>query len=63
MAIALIVLPVAGIAWIGWTERWRRVAEDVRVFLRAAPRRKSRERLAEIRATVVDAFDRVAELL
>lgn len=51
------ILILAGIAWITWSERWRRAVEDVRVFLRAGPRRRSRERLARLRREIARAFD------
>lgn len=48
---------VAGITWIAWSDRWRRAAEDVRVFVRARPRSRSRQRLAQLRRELVQEFD------
>jgi 1-acyl-sn-glycerol-3-phosphate acyltransferase len=56
-------LPAAGLRWVAWTERWRRVSEDVRVFLRAAPRSRLRERLGGLRSRLAEEFEAVAAIL
>lgn len=63
MAGTVLGLPVAGLGWIGWSEHWHSFREDVSVFIRAAPRRRSRERLRELRTGLVEDIDRIAALL
>lgn len=58
---AALGLPVAGLAWVVWKDRLDELSADVRVFLRAAPRRRLRERLTALRSELVDEFDRVVE--
>jgi 1-acyl-sn-glycerol-3-phosphate acyltransferase len=60
---AFAALPLCGIAWIPWRDALRRTAEDVRVFVRAAPRRSARERLAALRIDLARDIDRVAATL
>ena len=59
VAVALF-LPVAGLAAVGFVERYRRVREDVRVFLRASRHGRGRDRLAAVRGRLVERFDEVA---
>ena len=59
LGIGLILIPLGLIA-IAWHERWVRVEEDVRLFLRVAFRRDRRERIAQLRRELVEEFDRVA---
>lgn len=56
----LIVATIAGLAAVAWRDRLRVVMEDVRVFLRAGGRARSRERLAEMRSDLVAEFDLIA---
>ncbi|MEM7415454.1 MAG: 1-acyl-sn-glycerol-3-phosphate acyltransferase [Gemmatimonadota bacterium] len=57
-----VVLPVLGLAAVAWRDRQAVVREDLRVFLRASRRSESRDRLAELRGSLVAEFDRLAEL-
>lgn len=56
-------LPLTGLAWIAWSERWRRIRDDVIVFVRSVGRDRLRERLAHQRAELVSSFDAVADRL
>jgi len=60
--VALVGLPVAGLAAVAWRDRRDAVLEDVRVFLRAARRSESRRRVQELRSHLVDEIDDVAAL-
>lgn len=51
---------VGGLAWIPWRARLRDLADDVRGFVRSAPRADSRARLAALRAELAREFDDVA---
>jgi 1-acyl-sn-glycerol-3-phosphate acyltransferase len=57
--IGAILVPL-GLLAIAWHERWIRVEEDVKLFLRVAFRRGKRERLGEMRRELVKEFDRIA---
>lgn len=59
--VAGVLLPVTGLATIAWRDRQAVVREDLRVFLRARGRAKSRDRLADQRALLTSEFDAVAE--
>jgi hypothetical protein len=59
---AAAVLPLLGFAAIAWRERQAVVREDVRVFLRSRRRSERRDRLAELRASIVREIDEIAEL-
>lgn len=60
--VAVVVLgPLSGLAAIAWHDRQSRVREDVRVFIRAARRSESRDRLAELRLGLVAEFDAIEE--
>jgi len=48
-----------GFAALAWHERWRRVREDARVFLRALRDRRAVDRMAELRAELASEFDQV----
>ncbi|HZD04827.1 MAG TPA: hypothetical protein VE173_07910, partial [Longimicrobiales bacterium] len=61
--VTAVILPLAGLAWIVWADRWVELREDALVVLRAAPRRRIRERLDAMRRDLVEAFDRVAASL
>ncbi|MEX0893382.1 MAG: 1-acyl-sn-glycerol-3-phosphate acyltransferase [Gemmatimonadota bacterium] len=51
--------PALGLVALAWRARWGRVREDARLFLRAFGRRRTRGRMADRRAALVAAFDRV----
>jgi len=53
------LVPLLGLAAIAFFERWRRVREDARVFLRATGKRKEVDRLARMRADLAAEFDRI----
>lgn len=57
---AAVVLPMLGLATSAYRDRWRRVKEDIVLFLRVALRPGHRERLAQHRAALVREFDVVA---
>lgn len=57
-AAALSMIPL-GLMALGWHERWRRVREDVRLFLRMTGRVDLRERLAGMRAELADEMEAV----
>lgn len=59
--VVTLVAPLLGLIAIGWRERRRRVAEDVRVFFAVLGNRKSVDRMAAHRARLVGEFDRVLE--
>lgn len=54
-----IVAPLLGFVSLAWLKRWRRAAEEIRLFLRVGRSRKSRGRMARYRTALVDEFDRV----
>jgi 1-acyl-sn-glycerol-3-phosphate acyltransferase len=57
--IALALMPIAGLAAVGWADRQADVREDVRVFLRARRLSRGRDRLAEQRSRLVREFDQL----
>ena len=59
--VALVALPVAGLAAIAWADRQADVREDVRVFLRARRLGRGRDRMAEQRSRLVAELDALAE--
>ncbi len=59
--VALVLLPVTGLAAVAWRDRQAEVREDLRVFLRARRLSRGRDRLAEQRAHLTDQFDRLME--
>jgi hypothetical protein len=59
--LALLVLPLTGLAAIAWRDRQADVREDIRVFLRARRLPRGLDRLAEQRAHLADEFDRLTE--
>lgn len=59
VGVAATLVPL-GLVAIAWHERWTRVEEDVRLFLRVAFRRDRRERLGAMRRELVQEFDRIA---
>jgi len=58
---AVVALPVAGLAAVAWRDRQVTVLEDVRVFLRAGRRSEARDRLKEQRRYLVAEFDALTE--
>ena len=50
-----------GLLAIVWHERWIRMEEDVKLFLRVAFKRDRRERLGEMRRELVKEFDRIGK--
>lgn len=59
VAAAAVLLPLTGFAAMAWHERWDRVREDARLFLRVLLRRDRQDRLARDRAALVAGFDAV----
>lgn len=51
--------PILGFIALAWRERWTRVREDVRLFLRAMTRPRTRERLAQYREQLVREFEAI----
>jgi 1-acyl-sn-glycerol-3-phosphate acyltransferase len=60
VGIGIILVPL-GLLAIAWHERWVRVEEDVKLFLRVAFRRDRRNRLGEMRRELVKEFDRIGK--
>jgi hypothetical protein len=60
LGIGAILIPL-GLLAIAWHERWVRMEEDVRLFLRVAFRRDRRERVARMRRELVEEFDRLGK--
>jgi len=60
LGIGLTLVPL-GLVAIAWHERWRRVEEDVRLFLRVAFRKDRLERMARRRRELVEEFDRLGK--
>jgi glycerol-3-phosphate O-acyltransferase / dihydroxyacetone phosphate acyltransferase len=58
-AAAAVLLIITGFAALAWYERWNRVREDARLFVRVLFRRDRQDRLARDRAALVAAFDDV----
>jgi 1-acyl-sn-glycerol-3-phosphate acyltransferase len=54
-----LVLPVLGFIALAWRERWTRVREDARLFLRVLSRQRATERLSLYRQTLAREFDAV----
>ena len=57
--VAGIATPALGLVAIAWRERWSRVKEDSKLFLRVFSRRPLRERLSEQRKELTAEFDEV----
>jgi 1-acyl-sn-glycerol-3-phosphate acyltransferase len=57
--VGALALPLLGAVALAWTGRWERVREDARLFARVLLRPRHRDRLAEDRAALSAAFDRV----
>jgi glycerol-3-phosphate O-acyltransferase/dihydroxyacetone phosphate acyltransferase len=51
--------PILGFIALAWRERWARVREDLRLFVRAVTRPRTRERLAQYREQLVREFDSI----
>ena len=62
LGIGIILVPL-GLLAIAWHERWVRVEEDVRLFLRVAFRKDRRERVARMGKELVEEFDRLGRAL
>ncbi len=62
LGIGSILVPL-GLLSIAWHERWIRVEEDVRLFLRVALRKDRRERVARMGKELVLEFDRIGKAL
>jgi glycerol-3-phosphate O-acyltransferase / dihydroxyacetone phosphate acyltransferase len=63
---AALAIPAAfltGFAAIDLYERWHRVREDVRVFVRALTHPRGPDRLAQLRAALASEFDAILDLL
>lgn len=60
--IVFFLVPLLGLVAIAFYERFRRVREDARVFLRAILNRTEVDRLARLRADLAAEFDRVLAL-
>jgi glycerol-3-phosphate O-acyltransferase/dihydroxyacetone phosphate acyltransferase len=58
LGIGAILIPL-GLLAIAWHERWMRMEEDLKLFLRVAFKRDRRDRLAEMRRELVKEFDRI----
>jgi 1-acyl-sn-glycerol-3-phosphate acyltransferase len=58
LGVGALLVPL-GLLAIAWHERWIRVEEDVRLFLRVAFRRDRRERLGRMRKELVSEFDKI----
>lgn len=57
----LAAAPALGLVALAWRERWGRVREDARLFVRVLGRGRTRERMAERRRALVEAIDGVLE--
>lgn len=62
LGVGAILVPL-GVLTIAWYERWMRVEEDVRLFLRVAFRKDRRERVARMRRELVADFDRIGQYI
>lgn len=60
--LALLLVPLAGLAALAWHERWSRVREDAVLFLRLSLQPGRRQRLAAERARLAAEFDELAEM-
>ncbi len=60
LAIGLLLVPL-GLLTIAWHERWTRVEEDVRLFLRVAFRKDRRDRVARMGGELVAEFDLIGK--
>jgi hypothetical protein len=58
-ALAFVAAPLLGLCALLWRERWLRVREDARLFLRVLRRSGLRERIAVRRAGLVAEFDEI----
>jgi 1-acyl-sn-glycerol-3-phosphate acyltransferase len=58
-AAVTIALPLLGFVALAWRERWDRVREDVRLFLRVLSRQRTSQRLALERQFLTDEFDAI----
>ena len=60
-ALAIPATFFTGLAAIAFYERWRRVREDVRVFVRALTHRRGPDRLAQLRSALAAEFDAILD--
>ena len=61
--IAAVAATALGFMTIAWRERWQRVSEDARLFVRVLSRSRERALLAGQRAALVAEFDAVAAVI
>jgi 1-acyl-sn-glycerol-3-phosphate acyltransferase len=54
------VLPLLGAAALHWRDRWKRVREDVRIFVNVVRKKTQRDELVRERRALVEEFDAVA---
>jgi len=59
--LAGVAAPLLGLAAIAWHDRWNRVRDDARLFLRVLPRHGHRARQASERARLAAEFDALVE--
>jgi 1-acyl-sn-glycerol-3-phosphate acyltransferase len=61
--IAALAALLLGFAALAWHERWQRVRQDLRVFMRAMLRRRAVDRHASLRTALTAEFDQVLDLI
>jgi hypothetical protein len=61
--LALILVPALGFLALAWRERWQRVREDARLFLRVLRNPRSPARIDVQRNRLVSEFDEIAALV
>jgi 1-acyl-sn-glycerol-3-phosphate acyltransferase len=59
--LAAVLVPLCGLAAIGWHDRWQHVREDAGLFFRVLFRTDHRQRLARDRAALAAEFDALVE--
>ena len=59
--VGAVAIPALGLIALAWRERWGRMKEDIRLFLRVLTRPRIRGRLKEQRAELTAEFDAVLE--
>jgi glycerol-3-phosphate O-acyltransferase / dihydroxyacetone phosphate acyltransferase len=55
--VAAVLAPLSGFGAMAWHDRWQRVRDDARLFLRVLARRDRADRLAGDRARLIEEFD------
>lgn len=63
LVVAAVAAPMAGLAAVGWWERWRRVREDAALLLRTFRRPRTRRRIAALRERLAREFESLAEVV